>query len=167
MESILTWLGDKKCLLLIDELNQIPHLEEGNEEVAQMFAQFLKENFLRSFGRYFIFSSHISVTGERLSQFMDSKSSRNIIVKQLPLICSLSETRQALGLKSLTAQQDLYYGMVPASIFASFVRNFNFISKIKRVFEYCVKLHLICNDKIFLLLRSFLTGKVDHAPFSN
>jgi hypothetical protein len=48
-------------------------------------------------------------------------------VKQLPLIQLLFEARQALGLKSLIAQQALYYGLVSASIFVSVGQNFNFI----------------------------------------
>jgi hypothetical protein len=72
--SIETWLGDNKCLLLIDELNQIPHLVDKGNETAKEFAFFLKKNFLSSKGRYFVFSSHIPSTGDQLSRYLDAQA---------------------------------------------------------------------------------------------
>ena len=107
------WLADTPCALLIDELNVL----ELDKDTGPLLTKFLKEEFLLKPGRYFVFSSHVVPSGRGLADFMDSISERGLIIRQLPLIPSMSDTRSKLECPDLTVQQALFRGRVPALIY--------------------------------------------------
>ena len=91
--QITTWLERLKaqnvpCVLLMDEMNNFPEIMASGSEVARDFAEFLKDNFLRKKGRYFVFSSHVVGTTERLQSYLDysSESDRKVLTRELPLV---------------------------------------------------------------------------------
>jgi hypothetical protein len=110
-KSVLDWLGSEPCLLMIDELNKVT-MDEGTSE-------FLKANFLVKACRGFVFSSHVVSLNKLLSNFMDSESNREIRTCKLPNIVTLSDTRRKLIASTLTAEDALYYGLIPALIHTS------------------------------------------------
>lgn len=66
-ENILKWLDKAPCILLIDELNNIvrPGMVNG-----ELFAQFIKNNFLKNANQYFAFTSHVISTNNALTAYM-------------------------------------------------------------------------------------------------
>ena len=63
-ESVVQWLGHARCVLLIDELNNLESLASRSME-SEAFANFLKDNFLKVAGRYFVFTTHeVFITGQ-------------------------------------------------------------------------------------------------------
>ena len=112
MDHIVTWLHDLPCVLLIDELN----LLKMDKSEAEQLACVLKSHFLTSMGRFFVFSSHVMPSSERLSNFMDSVSERQVDLRQLPLIPSLTEARLKLGWPTMTIREALHRARVPALI---------------------------------------------------
>jgi hypothetical protein len=79
------WLGNSPCVLLVDELNKLVALTDKSHDAYAVCA-FLKEVFLSPKNRYLIFSSHTVSLNSTLSDYMDSKSGRQVLVRQLPLI---------------------------------------------------------------------------------
>jgi len=70
-------LGDTPCVLLIDELNNLNQSKDLSE--------FLRDVFLKSFHRYFVFSSHEVITTGKLVDFMANYSNRDVLIRHLPL----------------------------------------------------------------------------------
>jgi len=70
-------LGDTPCVLLIDELNNLNQSKDLSE--------FLRDVFLKSFHRYFVFSSHEVITTGKLVDFMANYSNRDVLIRPLPL----------------------------------------------------------------------------------
>ncbi len=60
-DDMVRWLGDKQCILMIDELNNMLR--------SQALAIFLKETFVSRKNRYLIFSSHVVTVTTELSHF--------------------------------------------------------------------------------------------------
>jgi hypothetical protein len=157
-QSVLDWLGENKCLLLIDELSYITCLANAENEKAKVitFAYFLKQYFLRLKGRYFVFSSHVITTCSQLSDFMESNNSRNVIVKELPIISSVNVVKSVFKLASLPPHQALLYGLAPAIIFTAMKIHYP-ISKREQAIEACIP--LVSKETVLTLLHSFLTGE--------
>jgi hypothetical protein len=109
-------------------------------------------------GRYFVFSSHVITTGTQLSAFMESGSSRDVIVRELPIISSVNVAKSAFNLVSLPPHQALFYGLVPAIIYTAMFDNYP-ISKREQAITDCIP--LVSNETVLTLLRSFLTGELD------
>lgn len=106
-ESIEEWLGKEgDCILFIDELNLLSSI---SVEVTQI----LKESFLIKKGRQFCFSSHFATTSLALRHFLPDPSNREMILRKLPLISSLSEARNKLVYPKLSARETLYFGLIP------------------------------------------------------
>ncbi len=95
-DVVRNWLGDKPCLLLIDEVNALE---------------------MRT-GRFFVFSSHfLPPPGTGLAFFMDHASERPLVVEMLPLLGpSISDAQKKLEWGNLTVREALYRGRVPALI---------------------------------------------------
>jgi hypothetical protein len=144
-ESLISWLANKDCLLLIDELNNI--------EMEVSFAMFLKQNFLKSRGRYLVFSSHIYFISTQLVDFMES-SSREVIVSELPLIPSISVALESLRLQNLGPHQAVYFGLMLALIYTFSISNL--VEKRAMTIELCRP--LLTNEAVIALLRSFIVG---------
>jgi hypothetical protein len=107
-DTILSWLGTSKCVLLIDELNKF----SLNDSVVQ----FLKENFLMRAGRYFVFSSHLFTTTTQLSQFMETNSGRGVIIRAMPLITSVDDVSKILNY-DVSMGVAFFCGLIPALIY--------------------------------------------------
>ena len=121
-ESICEWLAGKKCLLLIDEINNIKGFKEKQsgrdpESPESVFADFLRDNFLRTPGRYFVFTSHLVSTSLALKVYLDNNSERKVELRQLPLIPSVRAAATSFNWFDLNARQALYFGLVPALIY--------------------------------------------------
>jgi hypothetical protein len=86
---------------LIDELNVL----DIKSTKAFQIAEFLKENFRKPRGSYFVFSSHVVPTCPSLANFMDSISERGVSMVSLPLIPNLEDARQKLDLPPLSARE--------------------------------------------------------------
>jgi len=110
---------EQKRLLLIDELNRIDNLSEKNDDRAETFAKFLKDNFLVQTGHYFVFSSHILTTEAHLASYLDWKSDRGLILKELSVIPSIRIAKQIFNLVSLLPQDAIYFGLVPSLLYVS------------------------------------------------
>jgi len=85
-DVILQWLGKTPCVLLIDELNKFECLSATGSAGGSAVSHFLKDVFLTRLHRYLIFSSHVVYITNQLSGFMESVSSRNVLIRHLPLI---------------------------------------------------------------------------------
>eukprot|EP00978_Attheya_sp_CCMP212_P039382 scaffold204171_cov30-Attheya_sp.AAC.1 len=69
-EDVIKWLGDTKCILLIDDLNLVEMAMDHE------FAFFLKETFMKNIGRALVFSSHVISVNNKLTEFMESPNER-------------------------------------------------------------------------------------------
>ena len=166
-ESTRKWLGETRCVLLMDELNKLENLVNPTAEskrLAEKFAEFLKDNFLKSAGRYFVFTTHEVFIKRKLSNLMDSKSNRNFVHRALPLIPSLIAAQNAFGWKDLNAREAIYCGLIPGLILMK--RKSTFPTE-KR--EEAVETFLATNyreDTVLSLLKSLITGDKDSVPNS-
>lgn len=116
-ETIIAWLDNTPCVLLIDELNNLTEMGNAGSAAGQEMADFLKSEFLSRRNRYFVFSSHVISTVGKLMMFMDSNSNRAVMLHQLPLIPSLAAVNEAFNYHELTDRVALYCGKIPALIF--------------------------------------------------
>ena len=107
-EDVIAWLGKTPCLLLIDELN----LLHCGKEVAG----FLKDHFLSTMGRYFVFSSHVVPASELLSKFLDNTSLRKVLIWGLPLVETMADAQVKLGWPAITVREVLARGRLPGLI---------------------------------------------------
>lgn len=162
-ESVIQWLGHARCVLLIDELNNLENLASHTME-SEAFADFLKDNFLTVAGRYFVFTTHeVFITGQ-LSMLMDSKSNRNFAHRGLPLIPSLVVAQNAFDFKDLNARNAIYCGLIPALILMMKKKTFPTEKR-----ETAVETFLATDyreDTILNLLKSLITGKRQLVPKS-
>lgn len=149
------WLGDQACVLLIDELNNVPQ--------TISLAGFLKRNFVSRAKRYLVFTSHVLAIGGQLSQFMDpfSGSMRKVVLRNLPLIPSLSMARKNLNWPSLSPRQALYYGRIPALVHEAHLDGGHGdhlpASKREKAIEECITEGLT-PDSIRHFMGTFITG---------
>ena len=156
--SIIKWLGNQKCVLLIDDLNV--GTADIKKKVLRRFYKFLKDNFLSQAGRYLVFTSHAVSTTEQLLDYIDSVSKRWIVIKELPVVRNLSEATTALQLEDpLSAATAIYNGLIPAFILkVQYNYNFHQPKPIEQCFEK------INNNIIFDIMRSFVSGDTSDLP---
>ena len=166
-ESIRKWLGQTRCVLLMDELNKLENLANPTAESqrsAERFAEFLKDNFLKSAGRYFVFTTHEVFIKRKLSNLMDSKSNQNFVHRALPLIPSLVAAQNAFGWETLNAREALYCGLIPGLILMKHKSTFPTEKR-----EEAVQTFLATDyreDTVLSLLKSLITGDKDSVPDS-
>ena len=152
------WLGNQPCVLMIDELNNLPQ--------SRRLAEFLKSNFVAPANRYLVFSSHVLTTTRELSAFMDgsSGSKRGVLLRELPLIPSLQVAASNFNWPSLNAREALYYGMVPALIHEAHLEILDaegvHLPAAKRddAIQQCMDGQLVTVDGVQSLLGTFVTG---------
>jgi len=161
--QIIKWLGRNPRILLIDELNLCTSLSDKSNSSTD-FANFLKRHFLEKENQYFVFSSHVVSTVEKLSTYLDSVSDRSIIIRELPLIRSVLNATKIFDWPQLNARQALFYGLVPAMIhFASIKEQekkgyvLPYWKRIVAIKE-CIKDGLVTNESVRRLLASFVDG---------
>jgi hypothetical protein len=116
---ILRWLGNSSAVLLVDELNNLRELTKRKSKEASAFGRFLKDNFLGTENRYFVFSSHLLDTFEFFSLHVDPSggSIRPVVLQELPMANDLSTVRQKLMPHLKGPREAIYYGLAPAMIF--------------------------------------------------
>jgi hypothetical protein len=153
-----SWLGDRPCLLLIDELNVL----EMEDEKERGLAYFLKSIFLTTKGRFFVFTSHrLPPPGTGVTFFMDhALSERVLIVEMLPLCPSVVDAQEKLGWDVITVREALYRGRVPALIFCTRPgRTHDVAAKLR---DSIAAVERTWDDvRAIALLRSFLSGDPD------
>jgi hypothetical protein len=154
-EQINVWLGQTGCVLLIDELNNLPMSTE--------LAEFLKNVFLKPANRYLVFSSHVTSTSVELSKYIETYNSRQIVSRPLPLIPSLATAVTNFNWPTLNPREALYYGLVPALIHEARlqnIRSFGHLPSAKRMtaIKTCIQQNLVTDRNIRFLLKSFITG---------
>jgi hypothetical protein len=162
IENFRTWLGESKCLLLMDELNNFNNLSVVHSKNDMNLANFLKWFFLEKANRYFVFSSHIINTANQLSSYMkDSNSGRNVIVLHLPLIPNLKTAQKNLFYSNLTPPEAIFYALIPALILEP---HYNYTSTNKRVEAYnkCLNDGLVNEASVLKLLSTFVNGNPDN-----
>ena len=121
-EQVSKWLKGKKCLLLIDELNNLDLKSENLKAQNIQLGRLLTKEFISTKGRCFVFSTHKITTGMDLSNYMENNSDRGFHMAALPLIPSLAETVNEFGSVmdhggALTAPFAVYCGLVPGLIY--------------------------------------------------
>ncbi len=160
-QQVEEWLSDHPCVLLIDELNNLPQSRD--------LADFLKRNFVCRRNRYLIFSSHVLATTTELSAFMDGSggSKRGVLLRELPLIPSLRVARANFRWPSLNAREALFFGMVPALIHEAHLEIVDVgsahLPSAKRddAIHQCLGGQLVTVNGVKSLLGTFITGKKD------
>ena len=174
-EVLEDWLGDRKCILLIDELNNLG-------VVSRECATWLKNVFLGVSGRYLVFTSHIVSTSRKLIDYMEPRvaegvqqfSRRGILVKELPLVPNLTRARELDG--PITSQKALYLGLIPSLIHVHARPQFNSgkspVGRAKRCANMCLGFgensssqtrdSVVTDCNIRLLLHSFLSGSIEN-----
>ncbi|CEL92040.1 unnamed protein product [Vitrella brassicaformis CCMP3155] len=99
-EVILQWLGDRPCVLMIDELNQLlkkktPYVEGSPEAIV---AAYLKTNWLGQPDRFLVFSSHVLTTSTNLQGFwVAGLGDRPMQQLRMPLIENVAEAREVIS----------------------------------------------------------------------
>jgi hypothetical protein len=157
------WLGEQPCVLLIDELNKVKNLERPDSN-SESLAKVLKDMFLTEKGRYFVFSSHLATTGDRLAEYMESTSAREVLKRALPLIPSLQAARVNLKNVDLRVQEVYFYGLVPALIYTSNIsKGDGPPSKAEEAMNGWVNRGLNDHD-IILLFQTFVDGNKKKVP---
>ena len=150
------WMGKARCVLLIDELNNLENLASRTSE-SEAFADFLRDNFLKVAGRYFVFTTHEAFITGQLSKLMDSKSNRKFAHRALPLIPSLLAAQNAFKWKDLNAREAIYCGLIPALILMKCRSTFPTEKR-----RTAVERFLATNygeDTVLSLLKSLITGQ--------
>jgi hypothetical protein len=158
-QQVEEWLGDHPCVLLIDELNNLPQSRD--------LAEFLKHNFVSRRNRYLVFSSHVLATTGELSSFMDGSggSKRGVVLRELSLIPSLLVAQANFNWPSLNPRQALYFGMIPALIHEAHLETIHVggehLPSAKRALaiEECMEGSMVNSDAIRRLMGTFITGK--------
>jgi hypothetical protein len=162
------WLGQSPCVLLVDELNNLKSLERYGDESARECAFFLKKMFLNLKNRYLVFSSHVVSTTLQLSTFMESSSSREVILRTLPVIPKVTIAAQNFKWTELNAREVLYYGRVPALVHEARLDSETYGNihlpnqKRREALKRCQD--LVTDEKMILLLQSFLDGRPNLVP---
>jgi hypothetical protein len=149
MDTILSWLGTSKRLLLIDELNKF----SPNETVAY----FLKVNFLMSAGHYFVFSSHKWST-----QYFENYSKRDVVIRALPLIPSVDDASKKLN-HNVPVAVAFFCGLIPALIYSIQLGDLAFpVDKRDQLIKESAA--QLTESAIRRLLLTFITGDQDDFP---
>ena len=164
--DIIRWLGKSFCLLLIDELNQLSTFQSTSNRAGSGFtvANFIKEHFLLPQNRFLVFSSHVLSTTGELTAYMETASSRQVILRELPLIPSLQVAKNNFNWQDLNAREVLYYGKVPALIYEARweAQEMGHLPTAKRnqAIRDCVSGGFVTEEGIRKLFTTFLTGNV-------
>ena len=118
---------------------------------------------LRAYQGLVLFSLHVVPLNSLLSECMDSEGNRDVQSHKLPNILSLSWTRQDLNASTLSLQEALFMGLIPALIHAS-VNNANLpCSWREKIITECLASALSV-DKVNTLLETMLTGAASGVP---
>jgi len=167
---IVQWLGASPRILFIDELNKLEGMTDPGNVEMQDLAEFLKTYFLSNDMQYFVFSSHVVSSSYQLSGFMDSRSKREVIIRELPLIANLSTAWNTFNYEQLNARQLLHYGCIPALVYES-VRAMcspsasHYLPRMNRevAINKCIQEGLT-EEVIEMLLGSFVHGSPNSVP---
>ncbi|CEM05299.1 unnamed protein product [Vitrella brassicaformis CCMP3155] len=129
-------LERQNCVLLIDELNKLITDDLRDKQEGKDLADLLKRRFVDPLGRYLVFSSHITATGNKLVKFMHSPSDRDVIRPRLPIIKTLEDARR-LGVPGGATKGSLcYLGLAPALVHDTYnIHKRNVEGCIKKRFE--------------------------------
>lgn len=149
----------KKCILFVDELNLV--LDKADDGLAS----FLKENFVCPEERGLVFTSHVASTNTRLAEFMSSPGNREVILRPLPTIPSLFETRNAFRMQDLSAQEALYFGMIPGLILEKKLNHEIKERRAQKLHGYIDSLHEMGQDQAVLSLSNLLLTLLTGHPF--
>jgi hypothetical protein len=154
-DVIIDWLGNKPCLLLIDELNVCT--KNTTDDAKEKIYSFLKTCFLIENNRYFVFSSHVISTSTEAGIYLEpSASNREIILRWLPRIPDITTAAHCLpGQSHLTALRAVYNGLIPALLIQRVDYHFSKLSA--AVDSICVGGKLTGKNMI-ALMRHFVTG---------
>ena len=167
--DILLWLGDSPALLVVDELNNLDELTVKKSPKATEFAAFVKEFFLKTQGRYFIFSTHILSSLECFGVFLDpSKASeRNVVLQEPPLVNNLSTVLENLNKSLRGSREAIYYGLMPGLIYARASRPHHSVA-VKRTMAMNTFVNETTNEEreswFHSILLSLLNGDVNFVP---
>ena len=151
--SVMKWLGNNTCVLLIDDVNiGTTGIEK---DVMKSFCLFLKDYFLGWKGRYFVSTSDILSISLNLALHMEYVSERGAVNKELPVIRNLNEATIALKLNDqLSIFTAIYNGFIP-SLLLQPIDN-NFVKLQEAAAEQCCD--ELNNQKIVKFMRSFISG---------
>ena len=160
--SLLHWLKEKPCILIIDELDQL--------NVTRDVALFLKKNFLIPAGRGLVFTSTTVAFNAIFASLTDESDGTWQFVPafKLPEITTIGEAQQNFGrlASKLTVHQMLYFGNSPGLIST-------FLSKEEKMRSYQHRqevVHSWLDSRDFdigavkKLLKSMLTGNSFDVP---
>ena len=159
MKVILEWLGNTPSILLIDELNVLK-TAAGHEG----FAQFIKENFLKSSNRMLVFSSHVVGVGEKMTACMDPGTDRGVTICELPLISSVQSINDVLDIQ-INPRKALYCGSIPSMIYL-YSQTMLPSNKRNEAIGSCLNdAENPINDTMILrMLEGFITGEINSVP---
>ena len=146
-QDVLAWLGDKPCVLLIDDMDETSFVNGGDEA---SLAAFLTDHFLLRQGRSLVYSSSSLMTNKELPP----RSRQEVGFLQVPFAL-LTATEGPL-----TVSDRLYYGLVPGVI----ETRYSFPSKKQYA---AVEQWLeggIDDEDVVKLLKTFVTGKMGDVP---
>ena len=155
-EDVTDWLGNAKCILLIDELNLLE--ATMNED----FAIFLKDTFLMNTGRALVFSSHVVSVNNKLTSYMHSQSEREVKIKKLPLVRNLFQARDLLGYAALSPHLVLYLGLIPALCYVAMQNSLPHQRREDAIQKYVDT--GVSSEKVETLLMTMLTGEYTLVP---
>ena len=120
-ELFVAWFGNFDILLIVDELNNLSGLDDGDRKgEAKVLGDFLKKNFLSRIGRYFVFSSHLISTVSDFGEFVQVShgSYQGVVLRELPLVPNLETATKKLYPGLAGAREATYFGLMPGSIYA-------------------------------------------------
>jgi hypothetical protein len=174
-EQILKWLGVQSCVLIIDELDGIEGLDDGNATsmlnlTVRDMVSYLVENFIAPAGRYCVFSSHVVATTKLLELYMDpAHGGRDVMVRGLPLIPSMRVARDMFEKPLLMAQEAIHYGLVPGLLYEAQKKPLKQDTGIpdadrRNAIALCVEGNLVTDSSLPRLLDSFITGSAAMVP---
>ncbi len=169
-EQIKKWLGVQSCVLIIDELDAVEGLDDGNATsmlslTVRDMILFLEENFIAPAGRYCIFSSHVVATTKLLELYMDpAHGGRDVLVRGLPLIQSMRVARDTFQRPELTARDAVHYGLVPGLLYEAQKKTGVPTADRRNAIGMCVEGNLVIDSNLPHLLDSFITGSAAMVP---
>jgi hypothetical protein len=120
-------------------------------------ARFLKENFLVTSGRYFVFSSHVATTADTLKSFFAWPSDRRVHVQRLPLIHALAPAARQLGCPALSAHEAVFLGRIPALVYENSQRGLD-VGKVEGLMSQLSAEQIRDEDLCRGIMRSVFVG---------
>ena len=112
-DAVLEWLDKNNCVLLMDELNKCISPEiVGSGDVVR----FIRDNFVRTTGRYYVFSTHVSSTTKvvrMLGAASIASSERSVHLVGMPLVKNQSEWET---LTNSAGDHPAWFGLSPGLI---------------------------------------------------